>query len=509
MDSNDAPTPDPRPAGRARTVAPVAEGVAPAPSAAREVDWSGTRQAATVGRLVEAAGRFDRLAADLVETLIRAIEDDACETTLGVPVEVVLAQTCRQVGFERNTLLRVATTLAAMPALRSAFQQGQISWSQVRGIVTAARTVDVAGRDRIDALVAERAVSHADVEADHLVWEVDWLADQLVGQRTKERDHTPVAANRTRIMPRVDGSGSFNGDWDPTHFTPWVEAIDHMAATLAADAGEGAGDDPLDVVKASDDSDAPEGHDGSSVHDDRALTEAHRHAAALEAARSRRRADALFALVTGKRAGTLQPLDPDGNTSGRAGRGRRVPSVTLTCHVDTLIDGSTPAWVLTKLAGRMKVTSDVARRWVADGAATRLVAVDDVGQVVGVGHRTRVPPGWLRDAVIARDLHDTAPASTTAARLCDVDHVVPWPQGRTDVDNLGLLSRRAHTRKTRKQWRLDRHPDGSRTWTVPASGYQVHQPPPFHLPTPPSRPTTRARPTDDRSGKDPPTPRGP
>ncbi|MBY5163906.1 HNH endonuclease signature motif containing protein [Salsipaludibacter albus] len=494
MDSNDAPTPDPRPAGRARTVAPVAEGVAPAPSAAREVDWSGSRQAAKVGRLVEAAGRFDRLAADLVETLIRAIEDDACETTLGVPVEVVLAQTCRQVGFERNTLLRVATTLAAMPAVRSAFVQGQVSWSQVRGIVTAARTVDVAGRDRIDALVAERAVSHADVEADHLVWEVDWLADQLVGQRTKERDRTPVAANRTRIMPRVDGSGSFNGDWDPTHFTPWVEAIDHMAATLAADADEDADEGALDVVTASDDSDAPEGYDGSSVHDDRALTEAHRHAAALDAARSRRRADALFALVTGRRAGTLEPLHVDDDTSGR---GRRVPSVTLTCHVDSLIDGTTPAWVLTKLAGRMKVTSDVARRWVADGAATRLVAVDDVGQVVGVGHRTKVPPGWLRDAVIARDLHDTAPASTTAARLCDVDHVVPWPEGPTDVGNLGLVSRRAHTRKTRKQWRLDRHPDGSRTWTVPASGYQVHQPAPFHLPPP------------SRTGKDPPATRAP
>ncbi|MBY5164483.1 HNH endonuclease signature motif containing protein [Salsipaludibacter albus] len=423
-----------------------------------------------------------------------------------MPVEVVLAQTCRQVGFERNTLLRVATTLAVMPAVRSAFVQGQVSWSQVRGIVTAARTVDVAGRDRIDALVAERAVSHADVEADHLVWEVDWLADQLVGQRTKERDRTPVADNRLRATPRLDGSGgSLFVDYDDLHFMPMMEGIDHLAATLATHDD----DHSADVTDASDDSDTPERHDGSSVHDDQAVTEAHRHAAALEAARSCRRADALFALVTGKRAGTLAPLHPDGDTSGRARRGRRVPSVTLTCHVDTLVDGTAPAWVLTKLAGRMKVTSDVARRWVADGAATRLVAMDDVGQVVGVGHRTKVPPGWLRDAVIARDLHDTAPASTTAARLCDVDHVVPWPDGPTDVDNLGLVSRRAHTRKTRRQWRLDRHPDGSRTWTVPASGYQVHQPPPFHLPSPPSRPTTPSRPTDDGSGKDPPTPRGP
>ncbi len=65
-------------------------------------------------------------------------------------------------------------------------------------------------------------------------------------------------------------------------------------------------------------------------------------------------------------------------TTGRA-------SVLLTCRVDTLLDpdSTTPAWVLSTLTGRMRVTSEVARRWVdTHGADTRVVVLDD-GDVVG------------------------------------------------------------------------------------------------------------------------------
>ena len=116
------------------------------------------------------------------------------------------------------------------------------------------------------------------------------------------------------------------------------------------------------------------------------------------------------------------------------------PSVIVTTELNSLLDGTTPAWLLSRLAGRIHVTADVARRWVhVHGADVRLVVMDD-GQPVGGGHRTNVPPGWLHDAIIARDLHDTAPTTTTPALLCDVEHTVPWNPadpaagGATDVD---------------------------------------------------------------------------
>jgi len=71
--------------------------------------------------------------------------------------------------------------------------------------------------------------------------------------------------------------------------------------------------------------------------------------------------------------------------------------------------------------------------------------------------------------------------------LCDIEHTVPWNHddptagGTTDVANLALVSRRWHTRKTRGTVTLDRHANGSATWTVTRTGYQVHTAPPPHL----------------------------
>lgn len=131
------------------------------------------------------------------------------------------------------------------------------------------------------------------------------------------------------------------------------------------------------------------------------------------------------------------------------------------------------------------MTSDVARRWLdVAGADARLVVLDDVGEVVGVGRRQRFArAGWLRDAIVARDLHDTAPGSTTPGVHCDVDHVTDWHLGgRTDVDNLALLSRRFNAAKERGEWTVVRHADGTRTWTATRSGYIVRQARPAHLP---------------------------
>ncbi len=206
---------------------------------------------------------------------------------------------------------------------------------------------------------------------------------------------------------------------------------------------------------------------------DAALADAHRHAARLGRRNAVRRGLALFELVTGTDAITLDPLI-DVPRSGR-------PSLLVTCDLDTLVGGNTPGWVLSGLAGRMKATSSTIRRWVdTHGGDCRLIVMDDVGQVVGVRRRSRFARGWLRDAIIARDLHDTAPCSTTPAMHCHVDHVTDWDaDGRTDVDNLGLLSARWNQAKRRGDWTLQHHRDGTRTWTG-ASGYTIRQPRPPH-----------------------------
>ncbi len=388
---------------------PLVDGTVPVPSQVGGVDWSGDPAAAMVGRLVEAVGQADRWAARVIDELIRVVESSATEATLGVAVELVLSQTCRAVGFERRTLLRAATTLAAMPATRQAFREGWISWSQVRAVVTAVGCLDRDGRDRVDDLVAELAPTYVDLEADALVVEVDWLVDQLRAELDVDRHQQPVTDTRLVLQPALDGSGRYWGEADRDHFPLFAQSVENRAADRF----------PLDAV--------PDVDDTMAVGDrtaDAAVTAAHRHAARIGRRNAVRRGLALFELVTGCDATTLAPLDHHDS----AGSGR--PSVLVTCDLDTLLGDTTPGWVLSGLAGRMKATGTTIRRWVdTHGADGRLIVFDDVGQVVGVGRRNRFAPGWLRDAIIARDLHDTAPCSTTPAVHCHVDHVTGWADG--------------------------------------------------------------------------------
>lgn len=60
----------------------------------------------------------------------------------------------------------------------------------------------------------------------------------------------------------------------------------------------------------------------------------------------------------------------------------------------------------------------------------------------------RFPPPRLRTALLFRDGVCVAAGCQTAAELCDIDHITPWPHGPTTADNLQVLCRRHHRLKT-------------------------------------------------------------
>jgi len=386
-------------------------------------------------------------------------------------VEVVLAQSARCTRRETSRLLKVARVLARMPAVRQAFQTGQLSWSQVDAITWTVADLPVGRWADLDTLVADTALSKVDVEADSLVTDVEWAAARIVGELLDERRRTPVADNRVMMQPRLDGSGDFHGSYDAAHFPVFAERVDQLARDLeeVPDLDTAA----TDPDAGDSDGDGADGDDGGLMG--AGLTEAHRHAAAVAGRNAARRAAALFGLVVGWDADTLQPLngngsddggddsddgsgggddsssgggDGSGNGHGRHGGGAgpaRRPSAIVTTDLDALLDGTTPVWLLNRLAGRMYVTADVARRWVeVHGADVRLVVVDD-GQPVGVGDRRQVPPGWLRDAVIARDLHDTDVCLTQR-------HSLAWNQPTWSGPS-GGSSCRAWRWKSTRRWR--------------------------------------------------------
>ena len=77
------------------------------------------------------------------------------------------------------------------------------------------------------------------------------------------------------------------------------------------------------------------------------------------------------------------------------------------------------------------------------------------------------PATELAALVRARDGRCRFPGCSIAARSCDLDHVRPWPTGRTAARNLLTLCRRHHRIKQRPGWRLRLNPDGTATWTDP------------------------------------------
>ncbi len=91
--------------------------------------------------------------------------------------------------------------------------------------------MSVDGRAQVDALVDRLAPTHADIEADALVFEVEWLVAQLQAQAGTTRDTTPIEHNGATFKPRLDGSGTIISDYAATHFPLMAHTVDTHTTT--------------------------------------------------------------------------------------------------------------------------------------------------------------------------------------------------------------------------------------------------------------------------------------
>ena len=81
---------------------------------------------------------------------------------------------------------------------------------------------------------------------------------------------------------------------------------------------------------------------------------------------------------------------------------------------------------------------------------------------------TAYRPGEKLTALVrSRDGRCRFPGCSVAARLCDLDHVRPWPTGPTSAANLICLCRRHHRIKQAAGWSVRLTHDGTATWTDP------------------------------------------
>ena len=120
------------------------------------------------------------------------------------------------------------------------------------------------------------------------------------------------------------------------------------------------------------------------------------------------------------------------------------------------------------LAGYGEIPASVARTLAGDAKWRRFITDPISGNLLDYGRLTYEPPQALVDFIVARDRRCRFPGCRQPARVCDIDHAIPWEEGgRTSHENLGLLCRRHHRMKTHGGWKLLSHPDGSCDWTSP------------------------------------------
>jgi hypothetical protein len=421
-----------------------------------------------LAEVLDAALRIDRLVARLIDGLMRLRRHGLAERATGVALEQWLAIVGRRTGADRRMLLTTCEVFERLPSLAAAFlRDGSVSWAQTRAVVLRVQRLPGALDDAIDGELAKAIVGGLGADPDALVHRVGRVVasfepgEQAATQRyAEEREFLA-------IQPRLDGSGGrVFGDFGPVGLATLDAALSTPPEPGEGPTREGFGED-TDPQRRRD----------------------------VAASAGHRRARRLLELC--ETAGLAAPADE----AEAAGRGPartpapRPPQLLLRTHLSTLLDrDQTPATLLTTLTGGgMCVDAATARRLVEErGADLRTVVLDETGGVVGVGRRRRVPPGWLRETLLA--LHDTcaAPGCTTAARVCDADHAIPWrpvatgerSEARTDVDQLAPLCRTDNRTKERAGWRASQTADGTRTWHHPRSGLTTRTPPATWLPPP-------------------------
>jgi hypothetical protein len=312
-------------------------------------------------------------------------------------------------GAAITGLVKQGRAASVLPAVEGAFTAGEITADQVDtiAIIATPENLDRAATQGID---------------------LDVIADALVTIATTQ-PFAKLTAEVGAYLARLDPDGA---EPDPTE--------DRSLTLVQHPDGMVTGGLTLDQ------------HGGETV-----MTAVEAYAAASRTAgdartRAQRLADALVQICANALA------------TGDAPRLRSVPAQLLVMIDEAdLVDPSTDARTGSSGTGAL-VSAARARRVGCDSQVSRIVfGPDSVPK--DLGRTQRVVSPAQRRALDARDGSCVFAGCEAPNWWCEAHHVLEWMfDGPTDLDNLGLLCERHHT-KVHHGFRIERQPDGRwRTW---------------------------------------------
>lgn len=157
--------------------------------------------------------------------------------------------------------------------------------------------------------------------------------------------------------------------------------------------------------------------------------------------------------------------NPGNRLDGTGCDGRSCDEVGVVIDLATLLGLSERPG---EIRGCGPIPADVARELAADRRWRLWITRSADGPVIATSATVYRPSEPLARLVRARDPYCRFPGCRRTSPNCDLDHVVPWPQGQTTAESIGPLCRRHHRLKTRGDWQL--RSDGTTTQWVSPNG---------------------------------------
>lgn len=323
--------------------------------------------------------------------------------------------------------VRLAKRLVRMPVMAQALAAGEVTEAHARslGRGLTPRTLEAFARDE-PMLADEARALDADL-FDHVV--TRWLA---VNDQDGPEPRDPTSA--LRASRTFGGRVRIDGDLDADDGADFLAELDALYDVLWQE------------DQAADESD-PCKH----------RTPAERNAAAL--VEMGRRSSATHADDEADEA------DPGPGSAPRGGRPRRRQLIAVV-DIDQHAEGLPATGTLDD--GSILPRSTI-ERWLCDCVIGR-VLLRGRSRVLDLGHVTYTPSAAQRRALVARDRGCIIDGCDRRPRWCDAHHVMPFPEGATDLRNLVLLCSRHHKQVhagiikllwVDDQW-LAHRPDGTR-----------------------------------------------
>ena len=316
--------------------------------------------------------------------------------------------------------VRVAHALKSLPAISSALESGQLSFSKVRAL---SRIAD--GANEAELLELAHHATAAQVEKLVRAYR------SVVGRAEREQAMASQAARELNYYHDEDGCLVIRARLPAEEGAVVIQALNAAMDAQCKEEHEDAANDVTAVT---------------SVNENRF---------------AQRRADALTTMAeTALRHGYDDRLRPQPSAERyQANRYQVVVHVTA----ETLAAGEDGRC---ELQCGQHLAPDTARRIACDGSLLRITD-DAAGNPLDIGRKTRAVPPTMQRALRSRD-HGCRFPGCTHDRFVDAHHIQHWANGgETSLDNLALLCRRHHRLVHEGGFGVERIADGTLRFTRP------------------------------------------